>query len=144
MKSYRLFVMLLAALGLLLSSGAAMAQTAGDSGKAEVSGKDKKKKKKAKKAVIKTPCKVARHIAKKTGDKKFLVKMADWRKAVKASGGEPSVKQRIKARRACRKYVRAHRKAKKGDEATPSDEEAGAEDSEEAAALDEGDAGDEE
>ena len=141
MKSYRLFVTLLAALGLLLSSGAVMAQTAGDSGKAEASGKAKKKK--AKKAVIKTPCKVARHIAKKTGDKKFLVKMADWRKALKASGGEPSVKQRIKARKACRKYVRAHRKAKKGDEATPSDDEAGAEDSEEAAALDEGDSGDE-
>ncbi len=139
MKMYRLIVIALASLGLLMAGGTAMAQGSGDSNQAKPAKKGKKKK-----AAIKKPCKVARHIAKKTGDKKFLIKMADWHKALKAADGKVKPKQRVKARKACRKYIRTHRRAKKGNDATPSDEEAGADDNAEAAALDEGDSGDDE
>lgn len=136
MKISRLFVMALVAMGLCLSGVSTV--SAQDSQPADAPASkpgDKAKKKLA----IKKPCRVAKHIATKTKDAKFLAKFSDWKAALaKAEKPKAKAKIRLEGRKACRKYIRAHRKANKIADDAASPDEAGAGDDADADAIDEG------
>ncbi len=153
MRMYRLLVIALASIGLLLT-GVSTVSAQDDHPKAEkadvtltieYSGEPKKKVDdraggdKAFKPFTYKPCKLAKHVAKKKKDVKFLANFADHLAAAKKlKKGKARAKATLKARRHCRGYVGAHRKAKKGSEDTPSDEEADAASDAETDVLDEG------
>ena len=137
MKIFRLCVTAAVAMGFCVTGlGTVSAQdSAPASAPADHPGPDKA----GKKAAIKTPCKVAHHIATKTSDEKFLAHFAKWKADIdKAEKPKAKAKIRLEGRKACRKYIRAHRKANKIADDAASPDEAGAADDADAAAIDEG------